>query len=99
MNRPDFVIVGGYYDNKVLLLASKRLHYAELEQEPAHDYWPLSNPPLKLTCSLAESLAVTGNTYPEAWQTLFEEWAPGSTGMHSIGQQPAIRTAGEPECR
>lgn len=77
---PDFVVVGAQRDGQVLLFASKSLTSAELKV--VMDQPDFRFPPDRWTCltaELCEYIVVQGESYPAAWQALFECWTPGST--------------------
>ncbi|AYD84639.1 hypothetical protein SEA_PAITO_55 [Mycobacterium phage Paito] len=80
--RPDFVMVGGQQDGKVYLLASKTLTEVELRMERDrldNRYgWPKPWGPERhfVTAEMRDYVMVVGDSYAEAFRTLFEEWSP-----------------------
>lgn len=81
---PDFVVVGATHPNgRVMLLASKTLTEAELRNEIEYpdrfDYRVRDLPPkvdVELIAKMKDYVEVWGDTYSEAWQTLFSRWSP-----------------------
>lgn len=83
---PDFIVVGGQYGDKVMLLASKELADVELKEELDNldrllgrhysRYIEPSRYDIRLTAEMRDYVIVWGEDYPQAWQTLFECWTP-----------------------
>ena len=81
---PDFVVVGGQVDGKVVLVASRTLEDVELRYDAAmpdfsrrYGIGPPPGPPIHtITAVSRDMITVVGDNYPEAWQTLFECWSP-----------------------
>ena len=96
MSAPDFVIAGGYWDGRVVLLASKTLREAELKYERImhtdcimhtdwHNHRAFDYPADEygtLTCVFRDYIMVSGPDYPSAWRALFDIWSP--QGEHRL---------------
>jgi hypothetical protein len=81
--RPDFVMVGGQQDGRVYLVASKSLSEVELRAEvdrPEFLYGTLHRVLPReryfITAETRDFVMVVGDSYAEAFATLFEEWTP-----------------------
>lgn len=80
---PDFIVVGGQYDDQVYLLASKTLTEAELKKDIRYpDVFDRRSARLthdvdiKIIAGIKDYVWVRADTYAEAWQTLFAQWSP-----------------------
>lgn len=97
---PDFVMVGGKVHGKVVLLASRELVEVELREEAEkqdHEdrmaaLYGLPRQPPKirhyLTAEVKSWTQVWADSYPEAFQILFEQWTPA--GQPELPGQEAI---------
>lgn len=100
--KPDWVVIGGQYEDKVILWASKSLLRAELETlciNPDDICWR-GLPPLykvNLHVSMKEDyVMICAPDYPTAWQSLFKIWSPnGEVPNEQIEQKRAL----EIKCR
>lgn len=81
--RPDFAMVGGQSDGKFYIIASKTLTQAELRWEA--DYLEplyfgagrmLDRQFYTLTAEMRDITMTVGDSYAEAFRTLFDEWSP-----------------------
>lgn len=90
---PDFIVVGGKYGDGVILLASKQLSYVELREEFDHlnvlrkEYDPPAVHRILLTAKMRDYIMVREDSYPQAWQTLFDRWTPENDQQ----ELPAVR--------
>lgn len=83
--KPDFVVVGATYPNgRVKLLASKTLTEVELKENLQFpDIFDRrrvllfdSKVDITLIAKLKDYIEVWGDSYPEAWHSLFSQWTP-----------------------
>lgn len=81
LGRSDFIVMGGRYGDKVLLLAAKDLNFVELEERYELDHLysfghnspigsDLNNHKVSLTARLRHYVSVYEDSYPQAWQAL-----------------------------
>lgn len=100
--RPDFTIIGGQFDGKVWLLASKTLTHFELEHTTDYDdvysWWgerePIRSIPrarrIEFHCGVRDYVQVIADTYGEAWAMLFDEWTPEPVRRRELENPKAI---------
>jgi hypothetical protein len=101
--RPDWVMCGTQWPGgQVAIFASTELNQAELEgQRDSYDIdpfallGPVRTPPMRYTLSveMRTFVIVVGDTYEQAFRSLFEQWSPSGQGedRREIGSAvPAI---------
>jgi hypothetical protein len=99
---PDFVMIGGQSDGKVYLLASTELRHIELKTELenmnlySHYIGPIPtrSPSYRhtITAEMRSYVQVVADTYPQAFETLFNQWAPQTKANAIDGQKAINRT-------
>jgi len=86
-NRPDFTIIGGRFDGKVWLLASREIRRFELIHEEDYEEvrsWAYAEPirtmmtrqHMEFRCTVRGYVHIVADTYAEAWARLFDNWTP-----------------------
>ena len=85
LSRPDFVVAGGQVGGKVYLWASRSLRSVSMSVEYGTqdiysslgiDRTILNSERTVLNADLRNMVMVEADSYPEAWDLLFREWAP-----------------------
>ena len=106
---PDFIVLGGEFDGKVYLVASKSLREATLREESEYpeNFYGLPRRfrdeiiRIFIEAEMRDYVIVSANTYPEAWDTLFKCWQPSPAERKEIenGRNNARRALhdGEPD--
>lgn len=101
-NRPDFIVIGGQFDGKVWLLASRKLRSTEIhEQYETEDIYSdgrfgvtpgfhrtiLRDRYIDIKTRVSDYMQVIAASYPEAWASLFEMWSPSGGDPELPGQR------------
>lgn len=96
--RPDFVMVGGQSDGKFFVMASKTLTEVELRVESERPYFLYGDRHHRMqprdrhfiTAEMRDYVTVVGDSYAEAFRTLFEEWSPEPDPQPAIASRPRL---------
>lgn len=79
---PDFIILGGYHNGQVYLIASREVLRAQLDttrnyeavswRDPLH----LRDERTDISAEVRGYVVVMADTYQHAWESLFRQWSP-----------------------
>lgn len=93
-SRPDFIITGGWWGDRVVMWASREVSEVVMNTEyeferSRYDHlfdsrWPIDER-TDIKASIRGYVEVNGSDYREAWANLFNIWTPPQVARKEIG--------------